>query len=227
MITSTKSHVDRNPCFGNLLLNLPVESAQAIMADSEGTGHPLSLKVMRVSRPNLASHWQPFFSTSPSLSSHATASPLILQGSEPLPGHPKTLRDLTVASPFLTLPASFGGIQLGETFACVLSVNNEAGRDVDEVCVRVEMQTATGKVLLEEMRAGGLASGEEGRNVLGKGDSMELCVSSEIKEIGQHVLGCTVTYRTPPGMQPATSGSGDASDPFVQTFRKFYKFLVR
>ena len=197
------------------------------MAESEGVGHPLTLKVMRVSRPSLAGHWQPFFSTSPSLSSHATASPLILQGAEPLPGHPKTLRDLTVASPFLTLPASFGTIQLGETFSCVLSVNNEASVPVDDVSVRVEMQTATSKVLLEERKALEAAtSGGEERNALAKGDSLEVCVSSEIKEIGQHVLGCTVTYRTPPGMQPATSGSSDADDPFVQSFRKFYKFMV-
>ena len=197
------------------------------MAETEAVGHPLTLKVMRVSRPNLASHWQPFFSTSPALSAHATASPLTLQGAEPLPGHPKTLRDLSVASPFLTLPASFGTIQLGETFSCVLSVNNEAGVPVDDVTVRVEMQTATSKVLLDERKATEVTlAGEPERNTLAKGDSLEVSVSSEIKEIGQHVLGCIVSYRTPPGMQPVTSGSTDPNDPFVQSFRKFYKFMV-
>lgn len=196
------------------------------MAETEGVGHPLTLKVMRVSRPSLASHWQPFFSTSPSLSSHSTASPLTLQGAEPLPGHPKTLRDLTIATPFLTLPASFGTIQLGETFSCVLSVNNEAGVPVDDVSVRVEMQTSTSKALLEEKKASeATSSGDAERNTLANGDSLEFCVSSEIKEIGQHVLGCTVTYRTPPGMQPV-SGSADPNDPFIQSFRKFYKFMV-
>ena len=55
---------------------------------------------------------------------------------------------------------------------------------------------------------------------------MEAIVSHEVKELGQHVLACTVTYRTPPGMRPATSGGENAEDPFVQTFRKFYKFAV-
>ncbi|KAL5490077.1 hypothetical protein ACEPAI_4910 [Sanghuangporus weigelae] len=194
----------------------------------DGVGqHPLSLKVMRVSRPSLAAHWQPFFSSSSSFSAHSTSSPLSLQGAEPLAGHPKTLRDLTNASNVLTLPASFGAIQLGETFSCVLSVNNEVDIPVDSVRARVEMQTATTKVVLAEIAAGTVdeeAGGADG--TLGAGDSLELSVSTEIKELGQHVLGCAVTYRTPPGMRPATSGSDNTGDPFMQTFRKFYKFMV-
>ncbi|EJD02114.1 DUF974-domain-containing protein [Fomitiporia mediterranea MF3/22] len=204
------------------------------MAGLDSVGqHPLSLKVMRVSRPSLASHWQPFFSSSPSFSAHSTAHPLSLQGAEPLPGHPKTLRDLTHASNLLTLPAAFGAIQLGETFACVLSVNNEVGLPVDSVRARVEMQTATSKVLLAEVNAGDSdrdvkmeETSGSGTGTLGTGDSLELCVATEIKELGQHVLACTVTYRTPPGMRPATSGAYNAEDPFMQTFRKFYKFMV-
>lgn len=197
------------------------------MAGLDTVGHPLSLKVMRVSRPSLASHWQPFFSTSPSLSAHATAHPLTLQGSDPLPGHPKTLRDLTLATPFLTLPASFGSIQLGETFSCVLSVNNEVGVPVDDVCAKVEMQTGTNKTTLEEAFARTDDQGEGGREgTLAAGDSLEVCVSSEMKELGQHVLACTVTYRTPPGMRPATTGGENSEDPFVQSFRKYYKFMV-
>ncbi|KAI5124059.1 hypothetical protein M0805_003887 [Coniferiporia weirii] len=191
------------------------------MASLDGQ-HPLTLKVMRVSRPSLAAHWQPFFSSSPSFSQHATLSALSLQGAEPLQGHPKTLRDLTHAGQMLMLPAAFGAIQLGETFACVLSVNNEAGVPVDAVHAKVEMQTITSKVPLAEVHA--LAGGEA--HTLLAGDSLEMVVSSEIKELGQHVLACTVTYRTPPGMRPATSGAENADDPFVQTFRKFYKFAV-
>ena len=115
--------------------------------------HPLSLKVMRVSRPSLAAHWQPFFSSSPSFSQYATMNPLSLQGSEPLQGHPKPLRDLTHAGQMLQLPATFGAIQLGETFACVLSVNNEVGVPVDDVHARIEMQTIANKVTLAEVNA--------------------------------------------------------------------------
>ena len=195
--------------------------------DSVGQ-HPLSLKVMRVSRPSLAAQWQPFFSSSSSFSAHSTANPLSLQGAEPLAGHPKTLRDLNYASNMLTLPASFGAIQLGETFSCVLSVNNEVDIPVDSVRARIEMQTATNKVILAEVAAGSADNESGGANgTLAAGDSLELSVSTEIKELGQHVLGCTVTYRTPPGMRPATSGGEYSGDPFMQTFRKFYKFMVR
>ncbi|KAF8644116.1 hypothetical protein AX16_008645 [Volvariella volvacea WC 439] len=117
---------------------------------AEGVNQPLSLKVMRISRPEIASSWQPFFSSSPSYSAHSTASMLSLQGVAPLPGHPKTLRDLTHASDVLLLPSSFGAIQLGETFSCCLCVNNETPIDIYGVLLRVEMQTASTKVLLAE-----------------------------------------------------------------------------
>lgn len=148
--------------------------------------------------------------------------PLSLQGAEPLPGHPKTLRDLTHAGQMLQLPAAFGAIQLGETFACVLSVNNEAGVPVDAVQVRVEMQTVLNKVVLAEVAA---PDGGVSRTLLA-GVALETVVNHEVKELGQHVLACVVTYRTPPGMRPATSGGENADDPFMQTFRKFYKFHV-
>ena len=64
--------------------------------------------------------------------------------------HPKTLRDLTHAGELLMLPASFGSIQLGETFSSCLCANNDTQVDVDSVTVKVEMQTATTKVTLGE-----------------------------------------------------------------------------
>ncbi|KAI0670635.1 DUF974-domain-containing protein [Trametes maxima] len=173
-------------------------------------GHLLSLKVMRVSRPSLASAWEPFYSSSPSFSARSTASIVSLQGKTPLPGHPKTLRDLTHVTELLTLPAAFGAIQLGETFSSCLSINNDANVDVDGVVVRVEMQTASSKALLAEF------GGPDQR--LPVGESLEKIVSHEIKELGQHVLGCTVSYRVPPGFRTLP--------PFIQTFRKFYKFAV-
>lgn len=90
--------------------------------------------------------------------------------------------------------------------------------DVDSVSVKVEMQTATNKVALAEI--GGP------KQTLTAKDTLETMVRHEIKELGQHVLACSVTYRTPPGMRPVTSGSEHADDPFLQTFRKFYKFVV-
>ncbi|KAF7800271.1 hypothetical protein EIP86_011518 [Pleurotus ostreatoroseus] len=140
-----------------------------------------------------------------------------LQGKNPLPGHPKTLRDLTHISEMLTLPSAFGAIQLGETFSGCLSVNNEASIDIEGVTLRVEMQTATTKNILGEY------GGPNHR--LATGDTMECVVNHEIKELGQHVLACTVSYRLPEGhrsMHPTPDNQG----PNIQSFRKFYKFAV-
>ncbi|KAI0747870.1 hypothetical protein C8Q80DRAFT_1103739 [Daedaleopsis nitida] len=184
----------------------------------DGSGQLLSLKVMRVSRPTLGSAWEPFYSSSPSLSAHSTASITSLQGKTPLDGHPKTLRDLTHITELLTLPSSFGAIQLGETFSSCLSINNDANVDVDGVSIKVEMQTASSKVVLAEL------GGAEQR--LPVGQSLEKVVSHEIKELGQHVLGCTVSYRMPPGMRPPPGQPTEPQEPGTQAFRKFYKFAV-
>ncbi|KAJ7074351.1 hypothetical protein C8F01DRAFT_1100222 [Mycena amicta] len=187
------------------------------MTDTSGPGHLLSLKVMRVSRPSLASPWQPFYSSSPSFSAHSTASILSLQGQNPLPGHPKTLRDLHV-SELLTLPAAFGKIELGETFSSCLCVNNESPMEVEAVSLKVEMQTASSKVLLGEF------GGPDTR--LTVGDALEdAVVHHEVKELGQHVLACTVTYQLPAAARLAAPVN-DGSDPNLQSFRKFYKFAV-
>lgn len=136
-----------------------------------------------------------------------------MQGNDPLLGHPKTLRDLSNASELLTLPSSFGAIQLGETFTSCLSVNNETSVDISGLVLTVEMQTASTKILLAELK---------GENIKA-GDAIESIVHHEIKELGQHVLACTVSYKLPPGIRnpPATS-EGDTQP----TFRKFYKFAV-
>ena len=150
---------------------------------------------------------------------------LSLQGGAPLPGHPKTLRDLSNASTLLTLPSSFGAIQLGETFSGALAVNNESAASVDGIMLRVEMQTATSKVLLADI-GGPMMS-------LVAGDTIEAMVHHEIKELGQHVLACTVSYQLPPGARRPMAAASDAAtggdaddDVGLQTFRKFYKFAV-
>ena len=90
--------------------------------------------------------------------------------------------------------------------------------EIECVSVKVEMQTVTSKVMLAEL------GGPEFR--LAVGDSLESVVHHEIKELGQHVLACLVSYRLPPNSRNAPSTSEDGSDPPLQTFRKFYKFAV-
>ena len=98
---------------------------------------------------------------------------------------------------------------------------------VDCVNLRIEMQTAASKVLLADIGGPTLS--------LVAGDTLESTVHHEIKELGQHVLACTVSYQLPPGARrPATSAATTAlggvdtgDDNELQTFRKFYKFAVR
>ena len=98
-------------------------------------------------------------------------------------------------------------------------MNNESAAMVDGVCLRVEMQTASNKVLLAEMGGPTLS--------LVAGDTLEASVHHEIKELGQHVLACIVSYQLPPGARrPATSattsggsaGTDEEDDAGLQTF---------
>ncbi|KAG8724135.1 hypothetical protein FRC09_000209 [Ceratobasidium sp. 395] len=180
--------------------------------------HLLALKVMRLSRPSLAAHAQPYFADSNALSAHAQASPLSLERASPLPGGPpSTLRDLAL-SPVLLLPEAFGSISLGETFTSSLCVNNESALEIIGSHLLVEIQTASNKVLLGEI--GGIESR------LQPGEMLQLVVSHEIKELGQHVLACTVSYHVPPALRNSTVPPEDPANPTLRTIRKFYKFMV-
>lgn len=143
---------------------------------------------------------------------------LSLQGSSPLPSHPKTLRDLTHAGQMLTLPAAFGSIQLGETFSCCLCVNNDVDVPVEAVSIKVEMQTASSKDVLADV--GGLSYHLQAK------DTLETVVSHEIRELGQHVLACNVSFRDP-GIARTSQRGEVQGDTTLKSFRKFYKFAVR
>ncbi|CAE6479441.1 unnamed protein product [Rhizoctonia solani] len=178
--------------------------------------HLLALKVMRVSRPSLSAHPLPFFSDSTALAAHARASPLSLE-SQPLDGIPSTLRDLA-QSQVLLLPEAFGSISLGETFTSALCINNESAHTVLGSHLLVEIQTASTKTVLGQV--GGIDSRLE------PGQMFSLVVSHEMKELGQHVLVCTVGYHVPPALRNNSIPPEDPSNPTLRTIRKFYKFIV-
>ncbi len=81
------------------------------------------------------------------------------------------------------------------------------------------MQTITSKTLL-------FHTSEPSGETLAPGDTLESVVNHEIKELGQHVLACIVTYRLPPNVRPIPGASEDPNDSSLHTFRKFYKFIV-
>jgi hypothetical protein len=70
----------------------------------------------------------------------------------------------------------------------------------------------------------GPADGVPGATLL-PASTLECAVAHEVKELGQHVLACAVSYRAPPGERPPAAPEPGA-DPAIHTFRKFYKFAV-
>lgn len=131
---------------------------------------------------------------------------------------PSTVRDFHALSPNLSLPTSFGSISLGETFASCLCVTNQTKHEIEGVHLRVEMQSASSKVVLLEL-------GGPDHKLDSSGGTLEGVVQSDIKELGQHTLTCIVHYRCPPGIRPPAP-SDDPSDPRAQLFRKHYRFPV-
>lgn len=182
----------------------PTQSTQ----DDSQTPHLLSLKVMRLSRPLLATNASVYYESS-------SYKPLI-EGLESL-----NISDLTASHPvdtqqdqleirdfglsqMLKLPSSFGNIYLGETFSTLVSINNEAQQLVHQVGVKIELQTSSQRFSLSDTTT-------TPRHSLDAQATHSVNVSHEIKELGVHILVCSVHY--------VTEGRR-------RHFRKFYKFQV-
>ncbi|RXG51940.1 Trafficking protein particle complex subunit 13 [Armadillidium vulgare] len=158
--------------------------------------HPLSLKVMRLTRPSL------FTGVS------VTCDP------RDIPGDILNIEcknDMAIPQPdtgigqVLLLPQSFGNIYLGETFACCICVHNSSNDVVYDVALKAILQMSNQRVpLLEEE--------ETDLTQLAPDDLINKIIQHEVKEIGTHILVCAVHYK----------GIGG----FEQSFRKFFKFQV-
>ncbi|XP_076383260.1 trafficking protein particle complex subunit 13 isoform X1 [Megalopta genalis] len=161
--------------------------------------HLLALKVMRLTRPTLAS---PIVVTCDStdlpgntLNNELKNDCTALQGME----------TLTVGQ-FMVLPQSFGNIYLGEMFSSYLCVHNGSSQLVEDVTVKVDLQTSTQIIPL---------SGNSGEmKDLPPGGTVDEVIHHEVKEIGTHILVCEVTYT------PMNLGATP------QSFKKFYKLQV-
>ncbi|KAF9334163.1 hypothetical protein BG006_002621 [Podila minutissima] len=125
-------------------------------------------------------------------------------------------------SELLTMPASFGNIYLGETFTSYICANNESTHPVRDVILKAELQTSTLRFALSNTLSlprspsdspSGISAATGGHiQLLESGRTNEMIVSHEIKELGIHILVCSVQYTTLDGQQ--------------KSFRKFYKFQV-
>ncbi len=128
------------------------------------------------------------------------------------------MRDLPI-SPLLLLPSSFGTISLGETFTAALCLSNDSPYPVLAPRIQAEMQSNTQKIKIGERGArfkegsgAGLGDGGgTGKNTIGTGETLEMRVSSEMRELGMNVLVVTVTYESSTGLRE---------------FVKYYKFAV-
>ncbi|KAJ2313361.1 Trafficking protein particle complex subunit 13, partial [Coemansia sp. RSA 2702] len=165
--------------------------------------HPLALKVMRLSRPALADTRPLPLDSSESV----LAQPLRdIEQSQPAASG-QVFSDLQLADPqhpldafplseALVLPRSFGTMFLGETFSAQMCISNDSAFVVRDVSVTAVMQTASQQqpqALAESAQAPG-----EGQQ-LAAGQPLSLQVSHEIKELGTHVLGCTIAYLSAQG----------------------------
>lgn len=181
------------------------------MASLMRESHPLTLKVMRLSRPSLAATQMvvPRDEASSVLAtaaadveqSHPTRTGTIYSDQQlPDPEHPL---ECFPVSETLVLPRSIGAMYLGETFAAHLCLGNDSTSLVRDIDIQVVMQTATQQLPLYS---------DSSQKQLPPGQPHNVQVSHEIKEQGAHILGCTLKY---------LSAQGDR-----RTLQKSFKFQV-
>ncbi|KAF5275182.1 hypothetical protein FQR65_LT04214 [Abscondita terminalis] len=158
--------------------------------------HLLGLKVMRLTRPTLAS-----------------PVPITCDGKD-LPGNllnlalqqdPTAVQGLEtiMTGQFLLLPQSPVNIYLGETFSSYVCVFNETEQVVKNVSVKVDLQTSSQRLPL---------SVKSPTPALEPNDTVNNVIHYEVKEIGTHILVCEVTYQSAIGN--------------TLSFRKFFKIQV-
>ena len=178
----------------------------------------LSLNVLRLSKPSLVSTNQHYYAPDLSSSSALDAA----QALDPLTNPVSTPIQLYGLSSCFTLPSSFGNIYLGETFSCFISVGNEGDVVVRDVGVKVEIQVGNNRMVLSDT-VGTLGSSTTATPVtpnpalqpkrvsLIPGQTTSFLISHEIKDLGTHILVCSVHYTL----------AGER-----KYFRKFFKFQV-
>uniref|UniRef100_T1HZI1 Uncharacterized protein n=2 Tax=Rhodnius TaxID=13248 RepID=T1HZI1_RHOPR len=165
----------------------------------EKTEHLLVLKVMRLTRPSLAT--SQIVTTEPRdlpgtlLNSYLKNETTSVAGAETLG-----------SSTLLLLPQCFGNIYLGETFTSYMCVHNISSQVAKDATFKVSLQTNTNTMDLSTVP---LAS-----NDIEPGATVDQLINHEVKEFGAHILICEINYYC----------GNLTSEPL--TFRKFFKFEV-
>lgn len=176
----------------------------------------MSLKVLRLSRPQLAIQ-------TPLPRTHF-GNDLDIPAGASL-AHPSSGVDSDFPlTPLLTLPAAFGAAYVGQTFTCTLCANNELrdgdNRSVSGVRIAAELQCPNSAAPLALQLES--ADGGDGAVDVTPGGTLQKTLRHELKEEGQHVLAVSVTYtETLHG-----EGGGDIGGR-ARTFRKLYQFVAQ
>ncbi|KAI8993451.1 hypothetical protein BDB01DRAFT_776367 [Pilobolus umbonatus] len=187
----------------------PSMTASPSLEQDDQTPHNISLKVMRLTRPQLTTTLPVYYeSTDKTAFIEGLDSLNIsdLTASHPIDGKSQDvqIRDYGL-SQMLLLPSTFGTIYLGENFSTLISVNNESTAPAYVVGTKIELQTSSQRFVLSDNTSSPMAH-------IKPKDSYNITVSHEIKELGIHILVCSVQYNAPHGRK--------------RFFRKFYKFQV-
>ncbi|XP_076259341.1 trafficking protein particle complex subunit 13 isoform X2 [Rhynchophorus ferrugineus] len=158
--------------------------------------HLLALRVMRLTRPTLASPL-PVTCDSKDLPGNLLNTAL-QQDPTAVPG-----TETLAIGQFLLLPQSPVNIYLGETFSSYICVYSETKQIVYNINVKVDLQTSTQKLQLSNNSPTPQLTSDQTVNVV---------IHHEVKEIGTHILVCEVSYQNSSGLP--------------MTFRKFFKIMV-
>lgn len=192
------------------------QRAQSVNAP--GGPHSISLKVLRLSRPSLA--------TQTPLPPTSFGNGLDINPQASL-AYPSANADSTFPlTPLLTLPAAFGAAYVGETFACTLCANNELqsddNRSISGVRVVAELQTPSKDEPIPLELASAEAEADADESDMEPGTTLQRTVRHDLKDEGQHVLAVTVSYT-----ETLSNGEGGASGGRARTFRKLYQFVAQ
>lgn len=192
------------------------QRAQSVNAP--GGPHSISLKVLRLSRPSLA--------TQTPLPPTSFGNGLDINPQASL-AYPSANADSTFPlTPLLTLPAAFGAAYVGETFACTLCANNELqsddNRSISGVRIVAELQTPSKDEPIPLELASAEAEADADESDMEPGTTLQRTVRHDLKVEGQHVLAVTVSYT-----ETLSNGEGGASGGRARTFRKLYQFVAQ
>ncbi|CAK7203219.1 hypothetical protein SEUCBS139899_005950 [Sporothrix eucalyptigena] len=212
--------------------------------------HPISLKVLRLSRPSLVSQYPVVAPLSSAVPPPTVPASLAYRGTPSAKVASGTNTDSFLLSPILNLPPSFGSAYVGESFACTLCVTHDSLRSADtndtntaasgggprkavrDVRIEAEMKTpsTTGVVKLELLRDG---SGDSSSSSKGRPDAPTVTIgnSGADLEVGQTLQNVVRFDLKEEGNHvlavtvsyyEATETSGR-----TRTFRKLYQFICK